>query len=221
MTSPREWLDEAVTKVAADPIRIRALFPAVSRNVGRAPLKDGDEQGLVDGYVDDAARVELVLALPLPNQALAEEIGALYWFGDAAERRGVLRSLHLLDAPYRDGGIGAAALPLVFDALRSNDTRLIAAAVGAYGSRHLDDEMWRQAVLKCVFSGVPLAAVHALHERADDELARMLVDYARERVAAGRSVPADVWLVLDSFPQHIASSGLPADVRPVTTAQEA
>ncbi|MFP5347709.1 MAG: EboA domain-containing protein [Actinomycetes bacterium] len=220
MTSPREWLDEAVRKVAADPIRIRSLFPVVSRYVGREPLNEDDEQGLVEGYVDDAARVELLLALPLPEKALAEEIGALYWYGDAAERRGVLRGLHLLDAPHREGGIGASALPLVLDALRSNDTRLIAAAVGPYGSKYLDDDMWRQAVLKCVFTGVPLAAVHRLHERADGELARMLVDYARERVAAGRDVPADVWLVLRSFPEHVENSDLPADVRPLTPCQE-
>ena len=51
---------------------------------------------------------------------------------------------------------------------------------------------WRQGVLKCLFTGVPLAAVDGLDRRADAELARMVAGYAAERRAAGRPVPADV-----------------------------
>lgn len=47
-------------------------------------------------------------------------------------------------------------------------------------------------MLKCVFTGVPLSVVAGLDDRADAELTRMMTDYARERTAAGRDVPADV-----------------------------
>jgi hypothetical protein len=202
VSAPSAWLDTARAEVATDPARIRALFPAVSRNVGR---QDG---------VDDAARVELLVVLPLRGQALVDELTGLYRFGDPHEKRGVLRALHMLDGPYGGGGIGAAGVPLLLDALRSNDTRLIEAAVGQYGAERLDAAAWRQAVLKCVFTGVPLSAVNRLLERADGELARMLVDFARERVAAGRAVPPDVWLVLDHHPAAVAASDLPAGLRP-------
>ncbi|WP_449479656.1 EboA domain-containing protein [Streptomyces rochei] len=49
------------------------------------------------------------------------------------------------------------ALPLVEDALRANDTPLLAAALGPYAARHLDAHQWRHAVLKCLFTGVPVA----------------------------------------------------------------
>jgi hypothetical protein len=93
--------------------------------------------------------------------------------------------------------IGARGLPIVRDALRTNDTRLVAAALGPYAAEHLDAPAYRQGVLKCVFMGIPLAGIHGLDRRADDELARMLRAYAEERMAAGRAVPADVWLIVD------------------------
>jgi hypothetical protein len=184
--SGARWLDEAAEKVAADAGAIRPLFPAVGRQCGRGPLADGPR-----GWtVDDAARALLLTRLPLTGSALAKEVDDLYRYGDAAEKRGVLRSLHLLD-------LGDAALPLVRDALRTNDTRLIGAALGPYGAAHLDPHAYRHGVLKCVFTGVPLAEVAGLRERRDADLARMFAAFARERVAAGRPVPADVWLVTD------------------------
>ncbi|GGP13411.1 EboA domain-containing protein [Nonomuraea glycinis] len=115
----------------------------------------------------------------------AGTIEALYRNGDAGERLSILRALPDLD-------LGPAALPIVEDALRTNDTRLIAAALGPYGSRWLDDHAFRQGVLKCVFMSIPLAEVDGLDRRHDAELTRMLADHAAERRAAGRTVPEDV-----------------------------
>ncbi|WP_210720206.1 EboA domain-containing protein, partial [Streptomyces galbus] len=65
-------------------------------------------------------------------------------------------------------------------------------------ARHLDAHPWRHAVLKCLFTGVPVDAVARLADRArgDGELARMLTDHAAERTAAGRAVPEDLRHVL-------------------------
>ncbi|MGH3683405.1 MAG: EboA domain-containing protein, partial [Natronosporangium sp.] len=76
-----------------------------------------------------------------------------------------------------------------------NDPRLLAAALGR-AAVQLDDPTWRQAVLKCVFLGVPLAVVHDLAGRADAELARMLAGLVDERRAAGRELPADATALL-------------------------
>ncbi|MGW2045988.1 EboA domain-containing protein [Streptomyces sp. NPDC001858] len=135
----------------------------------------------------DAARVLILHAARADPAALAR----VYYQGTADERRAVLHALpHLVP--------GAEARPLVEDALRTHDTRLIAAAVGPYAARHLDAHAWRHAVLKCLFAGVPVDEVAGLEQRAraDGELARMLGDYAAERTAAGRPVPADLQRVL-------------------------
>ncbi|MFD9224339.1 EboA domain-containing protein [Streptomyces sp. NPDC060064] len=129
--------------------------------------------------------------LLIEARADLDTLTRLYRQGTAAERRAVLLALHHLV-------VGPEVLPLVEDALRTNDTRLVAAAVGPYAAAHLDPHSWRHAVLKCLFTGVPVANVAGLHRRAagDGELARMLADYAAERTAAGRDVPPDLNRVL-------------------------
>jgi hypothetical protein len=177
------WLGMAVELVTDQPSAIRKLFPAAGRRVGRAELST------LDGWtIDDAARVMLLAALPLRGTELVSELEALYRYGDAAEKRAVLRALPLLD-------VGDACTGLLRDAIRTNDTRLVSAAVGPY-AKHLDAPAWRQAVLKCVFMGIPLAAVADLDRRADEELAIMLAGLADERTAAGRSMPDDALVLL-------------------------
>lgn len=186
----RTWLDESAADVAAEPTAVRRLFPAARRRCGHSR---------VDPYwtVDEAARAVLLTALPLRGQALADEVGRLHRHGDPAEQRAVLRTLALLD-------LGDLALPLVRQALRGNDTTLIEAALGPYAAAHLPDAEFRQAVLKCVFCEIPLARVTGLDTRADRELARMLADFAHERIVAGRAVPPDVLPVVRAFPDVVA-----------------
>jgi hypothetical protein len=171
--------------------------------VGRGARRpDVDPGGVVHGTVDDAARAALVMALADAvgtGQDCAERLAALYRQGDGAERRGVLRGLDALeergDLDGADAGSAAlvtTGLELAADALRTNDPSLVAAAVGPFGSRHLDQHTWRHAVLKLVFQGVSLDAVADLGARADDELGRMARDFAAERRAAGRPVPDDL-----------------------------
>jgi L-ribulose-5-phosphate 3-epimerase len=183
------WLDGAVEEIRNDPTRIQALLPAAGRKMGRGQLCPHDDpQGLVHGTVDDAARATLLRALP--PRVLSTELPDLYRYGDDAEKRGVLRALSSLAiAP----DIG---LPLIQDALRTNDIRLVAAAMGDYAAAHLDRHSWRHGVLKCVFVGVPLDAVARWPQRVDAELRRMITDYAEERYAAGRVVPTDVHRLL-------------------------
>ncbi|MFE7226347.1 EboA domain-containing protein [Nocardioides sp. NPDC057577] len=176
-----QWCAE----IEADPTKIGSLFPAAAREVGRTPgtsAEPGAER------VEDGVRLRLLVALggalAGDPDTLSTEVHDLYRFGDADERRAVLLGLGDLD-----DALGDRALDLVHDALRTNDPRLVAAALGTYALR-LDDAAWRQAVLKCLFVGVPLRLVAGL-ERADDELRRMVADYAAERRAAGREVPAD------------------------------
>ncbi|WP_116950304.1 EboA domain-containing protein [Jiangella endophytica] len=195
----RGRLAALLAEVESDPRRISVLFPAVGRRVARGPSNPADPDGLRSPRLEDEARAALLVAAAarLERAALVEEVGQLYRYGDADEKRAVLRALPALD-------LGDAGLPLVADALRTNDVRLVAAALGPYAARHLDAAAWRQGVLKCLFVGVPLDAVADLDARGDEELARMVADYGNERVAAGRSVPSDAWRILGRHPEAVA-----------------
>ncbi|MFD0416489.1 EboA domain-containing protein [Streptomyces sp. NPDC127108] len=205
----RTWLEKAVTAAAANPAD-RASAPATPARAtstdattaqpgsaahlpapGATPtweLRFAEAGRRCGPDHADAARLVLLHAADADTATLTR----LYAQGTATERRAVLGALpHLVPGP--------DALPLVEDALRTNDTRLVAAALGPYAAAHLAPHDWRHAVLKCLFTGVPVDAVAGLarRARADSELARMLGDYAAERTAAGRTVPRDLYRVLD------------------------
>lgn len=199
----RAWLDQATAEAAAHRDRpAQSTTPVWELRFAEAGRRCGQDHA-------DTARVLLLHAAGADPATLTR----VYEQGTAAERRAVLRALpHLVQGP--------EALPLVEDALRTNDTRLVAAAVGPYAARHLPPHDWRHAVLKCLFTGVPVDAVAELDRRAtaDAELARMLGDYAGERTAAGRSVPGDLHrvLALTASTAPSAAAASPAPTTPST-----
>ena len=144
--------------------RSASRFPMAGRKVGREPLDPDADAGDVHAWtIDDAARTLLLVAL-----------------GDAASRpswpsctaSATPPSAAACCARCRTCRSATAALALVDDAIRTNDTRLIAAALGPYATEHLDDAAYDQAVLKCVFVGVPIAPLDGLPGARDAETAR-------------------------------------------------
>jgi hypothetical protein len=193
------WLDTTLETVSRQPSAAARLFPAAGRQCGRWMLRSAPGWA-----VDDAARV--LILTRLPHDAIAAEIESLYRYGDGAEKRAVLRALPLLPA---DGpSIATVVVPILLDALRTNDTRLVAAALGP-SARHLPDAAWRQGVLKAVFMQLPLAGIADLDTRADAELATMLAGLVEERTAAGRTMAADATALLRRLDeQHLDEQGL-------------
>ena len=120
----------------------------VGRKVGREPLEAGADPADVHAWtIDDAARIA---AAGRRRARRAEgELAELYRYGDAAERRGVLRALPYLDLG--DRGLG-------LDRRRDPHQRHAADRGRARPVRHrapVRTPQYDQAVLKCVFVGVP------------------------------------------------------------------
>ncbi|MET7678752.1 EboA domain-containing protein [Streptomyces seoulensis] len=194
LTPPaRDWLDQALAEAA------QGITVTTELRIAEAARRCGPPHA-------DTARV-LILQAAHPTPA---DLTRVYHRGTADERRAVLQALpHLVPGP--------DVVPLIEDALRTNDTRLLSAALGPYAARHLSAHLWRHAILKCLFTGVPVAGVAQLAARArgDAELARMLADFAAERTAAGRPVPEDLHHVLaltdpEAVPPHpVHEDGVP------------
>ncbi|MEU1328903.1 EboA domain-containing protein [Streptomyces sp. NPDC005865] len=188
----RAWLDQATAEAASDAAVQATTQRERSAGEAQRPLPLWELRFAEAGRRCGADHADTARLLVLhAAHATPTTLARIYAQGTAAERRAVLQALpHLVPGP--------EAVPLVEDALRTNDTRLVAAAVGPYAARHLAPHDWRHAVLKCLFTGVPVDAVADLSTRADGdaELARMLGDYASERTAAGRPVSGDLHRVL-------------------------
>jgi hypothetical protein len=198
------WFRQALHKVRAKGEATDAfliMWSGAGRRLGQAPIAapTDDEKKLpffpTAWGADEFGRTLLLQAalaarLPEAHTALVNE---LFSTGDLRERQAVLRALPHLPASERFVAVG-------IEAVRNHATPVVEAIAceNSFPARHFPEEAFNQLVLKCLFCEVSLARVQDLARRVTPELRRMVESYASERRAAGRSVPADVSLVLGS-----------------------
>ncbi len=148
--------------------------------------------------IDQAARAALVLSYPTKDRAgYVSAIEQLFSTADVRESVALYRCLPLL--PFPDEFRGRAA-----EGVRSNITSVFNAVAhhNPYPAEYFDEGAWNQMILKALFVGSPLFPVVGLEKRANPTLARMLVDYARERWAAHRSVSPELWRLVGPFAEN-------------------
>ena len=184
------WLREQTAKIAAGDVRALFLaFGLAPRKVGKADLPGDDLPGW---SVDQAARVRLLFALPTDDEpAWLEAFDRLADAAAGGELIALYQALPML--PFPEALADRAA-----DGLRTNARGVFEAIAhrNPFPRDRFADARWNQMVLKALFMGIPLAPVVGLRERMNDDLAAMLRDYAAERAAAGRIVPADLFGLL-------------------------
>ncbi len=148
--------------------------------------------------IDGAARVAGLLAFRT-SRPFAEVFKDLRRTSDAGEMIALYRGLPLYPEPasldFECGEGLRSNLKPVFEAITHQNP---------FPRDHFDEHRWNHMVLKALFIGTELAPVVGLSERANPELARILLDFANERWAAGRPVPADLWLSVRPFADHPA-----------------
>jgi hypothetical protein len=195
--------DATVTSPAFDRIAFELAFASVGRRLGETPLGDGatvsDDArhtwSVARWGLDELGRALLVLA-GLAHVDPAEQpawIDGLHRAGALRERQAVLRVLPLLPEPAR-------FLPTALDACRTSTQPVFEAIAceNPYPAAYFPEAAFNQMALKAVFTGVALARILGLASRRTPELARMASDYADERRAAGRPVPADLRDLIDA-----------------------
>jgi hypothetical protein len=211
--SAQGWFDASIrdlglfTEATFDDERFLALFSSAGRSLGKASvtlteveasrLRAGGISWPLDGWgIDELGRVLLVgrVFRDLSPERAARLLEACYARGDNRERQAVLRALPLV--PQR-----ARFVPLAIEACRTN-VQTVFQAIACENPLPADefpDLNFNQLVLKALFNGVALSRIVGLSRRLGPELARMAADYAAERRAAGRTVPADIELAIGSF----------------------
>jgi hypothetical protein len=125
----------------------------------------------------------------MPAEEFSKVALACFEQGDAGEQTSWCRAVSLLPRPEQ-------YLPHVIDACRTNILPLFEsiACENPYPATFFPERNFNQLVLKAMFNGVALARIAGLPSRRNAELSRMAADYAAERTAAGRAVPADIAL---------------------------
>jgi hypothetical protein len=154
-------------------------YSRAARVVGKAPTPV-PERGTWGA--DEIARAVLLLRGLSPLEAWSR--------GDNRERQAVLKALPFVPSPER-------FVDLAVEACRTNVLTVFEAIAceNPFPRDHFPDLNFNQMVLKAAFNGVALARIVGLDRRKNAELARMAGDFAAERRAAGRPVPADLELV--------------------------
>ena len=185
---------------SAESVAFRALFASVGRRLGSA----GAEPPRATPSISATARPHWTLTdwirAALVGRAVASVaaerqaalVQALFEAGELGEQESVLRTLSLLPDPARFVETG-------FLGCRTNARRVFEAIAceNAFPELHFPELYLNQMILKAIFMEVPVSRIEGLARRNGLELKRMARDYASERRAAGRPVPADIDLVLE------------------------
>ncbi len=204
-TAGAAWLHKQLENCLS-PKAFYLAFSATHRFIGKQPLHVTVDQlsqanELHAGFnpalwtAAQAARTLLLLQAPHQNPedytALLER---LFGTADLSELATLYAALPLL--PYPETHRRRAA-----EGVRTSMTDVFDAIVldNPYPHDYFAEDAWNQMVLKAVFNARPLHQIYGLDARRNAPLARMLVDYAHERWAAGRTLTPEVWRLVGPY----------------------
>lgn len=197
------WFEKGLPPTQGELARGRffGTYAGCSRRLSDSTPLNADELAVLQAHgavspqvhsVADLARAALLLRA---FQRLdAEDRAALfkeaYQKGDNGEQVSTLRALCFLPEP-------SDFLETAVDATRTNVLQVFEAlsSDNPYPSKYFPDLHFNQLVMKTLFMGLPVSKIAGYQTRVTPELVRMALDFASERRAAQREVPADIGLI--------------------------
>jgi len=139
--------------------------------------------------IDQTARIAFILAsFGGDEDAFARRLDELADTAEINEAISLYRGFALYPG-------GAAIEPRARAAVRSAMRPVFEAIAhrNPYPCERFDEAAWNQMIVKTFFMDSPLWPVQGIERRANAALADILLDLARERMAAGRPVSPELW----------------------------
>ena len=194
------WFLEQVEAIKNKPNERCISFAAVNRRVGKEVVhltSSQEEQinrlipGLKISGWDKQRLARLAMLLAVKSEVRIDYVALierLFMYADMNELIALYSSLSVLEHPNE----------WIFrctEGVRSNIGSVLDAIMyeNPYPANYLPESAWNQLVLKAFFTDKDLGRIVGLHERLNDALIASLVDYAQERMAAGRTVNPLLW----------------------------
>lgn len=163
---------------------------------GTCSLPTTESQAPITWPLIKAARVLMVLSYEkaVPAEIFEKNINTLFETAEINEAVALYAALPYVSKPQ-------VWLSRATDAVRSNIADVFDAIAfnNDYPKRFFSELAFNQLVLKCIFNQKSIAGIVGLAERLNKNLADTFVDFAHERWAAGREVPANAWQIMVPF----------------------
>ncbi|MCF0074858.1 EboA domain-containing protein [Dyadobacter sp. CY261] len=198
-----QWLQQ---KASSTPIDLMTAFVAAPRfltkkiidtsDAEKASLKPEIRGFSVDGWsLVRLSRVWLLTQLdPSDQEEYVKNIETLFDTAEMNELVALYSALPVLSYPdrwlFRATDAVRSNMGFVFDAIALHNP---------YPEKYFSELAWNQLVLKTIFNDKPIHFIEGLDNRSNEKLAVTLSDFAHERWAASRSVPAQVWRLVGKF----------------------
>ncbi|MCD8740963.1 EboA domain-containing protein [Mucilaginibacter roseus] len=183
-----------------------AAFAMMPRKTGKAEISitpaqaqelDAIRKGFnIDGWTADRlCRVYLLLSADASDgERYLDVVENLFLAAEMNELVALYSALPVL--AYPDFLVKRCA-----EGIRSNIGSVLEAIMynNPYPAEYLPEAAWNQLIMKAIFTEKRLDLITGLNHRNNQELARILMDFARERGAAGRTVVPELWHLASPF----------------------
>lgn len=144
---------------------------------------------------NELARIYLlVYALDKKPDFFISKIGTLMQVADTGELVTFLRYLPVLPQ-------ASAFVAIAVDALRTNISDVFDAIAlnNPFPELYFNEGQWNQMYLKAAFLQRELLQIQGVERRSNENLARIISDYAHERWAASRTIDPQIWRPVGGF----------------------
>ncbi len=196
------WLEAKSTLLSQQPKDndVFIAFSAAIRYSGKSalvlsPEEEAEAQTILPLWsprgwsLDEISRVYLLLSLNSQNKkAFSTILDKLFQSADMRECATLIKAISILPHP-------EVHYQRAREATRTNMKNVFEALThyNPYPAEHFNEDSWNQMILKGLFIESPLYPIIGLDRRANKNLMMMLLDYARERWAASRSISPELW----------------------------